>query len=163
LLFDDYMSNNLRRLMRRHRYTVTFDRDFESVILAACSTSRIMRVYAEAFDAGYAHSFEVWNTDGELVAGGYGIATGAAFNFESQFAYESNASKIGMTVLNWHLANWGYLFNDGELIDPLWRSVGFHEIPRHEFLACFSEAVRVPHRAGRWRIESVETVSHGQP
>ena len=65
------MSNNLRRLMRQGRYTVTFDQDFEQVI-AACAarrgrwhltwiTPRIMRVYADAFDAGEAHSFEVWN------------------------------------------------------------------------------------------------------
>jgi leucyl/phenylalanyl-tRNA--protein transferase len=108
--------------------------------------------------------FEVWNTDGELVAGGYGIATGAPFSFESQFARESNASKVGMTVLKWHLANWGYHFNDGKLIGPLWRSVGFREIPRQEFLGRLSEAVWVPHKAGRWRIESgVEKVSRWQP
>ena len=94
-----------------------------------------MRAYAEAFDAGHAHSFEVWNEAGELVAGGYGIATGAAFSAESQFSHEPNASKIGMTVLNWHLAKWGYRFNDGKLIGPLWESMGFREIPRHDFLA----------------------------
>ena len=33
LFFDEFhMSNNLRRLMRQGRYTVTFDRDFEGVI-----------------------------------------------------------------------------------------------------------------------------------
>ena len=79
------------RLMRQDRYTVTFDRDFEAVI-AGCAgrrhgrwhltwiTPRIMRVYAEAFDAGHAHSFEVWNEAGELVGGGYGLASGAGFS-----------------------------------------------------------------------------------
>ena len=94
LLFDDvHIAHKQRKLMRQGRYTVTFDRDFEQVI-AACAgrregrwhltwiTPRIMRVYAEAFDAGHAHSFEVWNKAGELVAGGYGLGVGAAFTSE---------------------------------------------------------------------------------
>lgn len=176
LFFDAFhISNKLRRLMRQHRYTVTFDRDFERVILGCAGrregrwhltwiTPRIMRVYAEAFDAGYAHSFEVWNAHRKLVAGGYGVATGKAFCSESQFAHETNASKIGMTVLNWHLAHWGFRFNDGKLIGPLLRSVGFREIPRQQFLSCLSEAVRVPDRTGRWQVETdLETVSRWQP
>ncbi len=82
-----------------------------------------------------AHSFEVWNKAGELVAGGYGVAIGGSFTAESQFTHESNASRIGMTVLNWHLARWGYRFNDGKLIGPLWENMGFRDVPRHEFLA----------------------------
>jgi len=176
LFFRAYdMSNNLRRLMRRGRYRVTFDQDFEHVI-AGCAaprpgrwhltwiTPRIMRVYAEAFDAGQAHSFEVWNAEGALVAGGYGLATGAAFTFESQFARESNASKVGMSVLNWHLAHWGFHFNDGKLIGPLWQSVGFREIPRFEYLAHLAAATEAPGKSGRWRVEAdLETVSRWQP
>jgi leucyl/phenylalanyl-tRNA--protein transferase len=176
LLFKDlHISNNLRRLMRQRRYTVTFDRDFEGVI-AGCAgrrgglwhltwiTPRIMRAYAEAFDAGHVHSFEVWNQAGELVAGGYGIATGAAFSAESQFSHEPNASRIGITVLNWHLAHWGYRFNDGKLIGPLWRNMGFREIPRREYLGHLAMAVRATGKSGRWQVETdLDTVSHWQP
>lgn len=97
LFFKDFhISNNLRRLMRQGRYAVTFDRDFEGVI-GGCAgrrrgrwhltwiTARVMRAYADAFDAGHVHTFEVWNKAGELVAGGYGVATGAGFSAESQF------------------------------------------------------------------------------
>ncbi len=174
LLFfkNSHISNNLRRLMRQGHYSVTFDRDFEGVI-AACAgrrqgrwrltwiTPRMMRVYAEAFDSGHAHSFEVWNKAGELVAGGYGIAIGTSFTAESQFTYESNASRIGMTVLNWHLAHWGYRFNDGKLIGPLWENMGFRDVPRREFLALLSEAVRTSGKSDRWQVETdIETVSH---
>lgn len=169
-----HMSNNLRRLMRQRRYTVTFDRDFERVIVGCAGragrrrltwiTPRIMRVYAEAFDTGYAHSFEVWNRRGELVAGGYGVAIGAAFTFESQFTHEPNASKVGMSVLNWHLANRGFRFNDGKLNGPLWRSVGFRDVPREEFLKQLSEAVKMPQRTGLWQVEAdPDTVSRWQP
>lgn len=176
LFFNNFhISNNLRRLMRQGHYSVTFDRDFEAV-LAGCAghrpgrwhltwiTPRIMHAYAAAFDAGQAHSFEVWNAQGALVAGGYGIATGAAFSFESQFACEPNASKLGMTVLNWHLAHWDYRFNDGKLMGPLWRSVGFRDIPRRDFLARLAEAVRAPGKSGRWQVEADPAiVSRWQP
>jgi leucyl/phenylalanyl-tRNA--protein transferase len=176
LFFKDlHISNRLRRLMRQHRYTVTFDRDFEGVI-AGCAgrrqgrwhltwiTPRIMRAYAEAFDAGHVHTFEVWNEAGALVAGGYGIATGAGFSSESQFSHESNTSRIGMTVLNWHLAKWGFRFNDCKLIGPLWRNMGFREIPRQDYLARLAEAVRAPAKIGRWQVETdLETVSHWRP
>jgi leucyl/phenylalanyl-tRNA--protein transferase len=176
LFFDNFhMSNNLRRLMRQGRYTVTFDQDFERVLVGCAGkrhgrwhltwiTPRIMRVYADAFDAGAAHSFEVWNAQGALVGGGYGVTTGAAFCFESQFAQEPNASKLGMSVLNWHLARWGFHFNDGKLIGPLWQSVGFREVPRHEFLTRLAAAAKAPGKSGRWRVETdLETVSHWKP
>ena len=176
LFFDEFhMSHKLRKLMRQGRYTVTFDRDFEAVIKACAGrragrwhltwiTPRIMRVYAEAFDAGHAHSFEVWNSDGQLVAGGYGLGTGAAFSSESQFAHEANASKVGMAVLNWHLAKWGYRFNDGKLTGPLLESAGFREIPRSDFLARLADAVRRPGRTGRWQMEAdIASISQWQP
>jgi leucyl/phenylalanyl-tRNA---protein transferase len=176
LLFKNFhMSNNLRRLMRQGRYSVTFDRDFDAVI-AACAgrrqgrwhltwiTPRIMRVYAQAFDAGFAHSFEVWNEAGELVAGGYGVAIGAGFTAESQFTHESNASRVGVSLLNWHLANWGYRYNDGKLIGPLWENMGFRGTSRREFLALLSDAVVRPGKSGRWQVETdLETVSRWQP
>lgn len=170
-----HMSNNLRRLMRQGRHSVTFDRDFDAVI-AGCAgrregrwhltwiTPRIMRAYAQAYDAGHAHSFEVWNEAGELVAGGYGMAIGAGFTFESQFTRESNASRIGAAVLNWHLAQWGYRYNDGKLIGPLWENMGFRAMPRREFLALLSDAVRRPGKSGRWQVETdLDTVSRWQP
>jgi leucyl/phenylalanyl-tRNA---protein transferase len=176
LFFKDFhISNNLRRLMQQGRYTVTFDRDFEGVI-AACAgrradrwhltwiTPRIMRAYAEAFDAGHVHSYEVWNKAGELVAGGYGIVTGGAFSGESQFAHEPNASKLGLAVLNWHLARWGFRFFDGKLIGPLWASLGCREIPRRDYLVQLAEAVRLPGMSGRWQVETdLATVANWRP
>ena len=77
LLFKDFhLSNNLRWLMRQVHYTVTIDHDFEGVIVGCAGrrqgrwhltwiTPRIMRDYAEAFDAGHVHSYEVWNKAGD--------------------------------------------------------------------------------------------------
>ncbi|HEY0224404.1 MAG TPA: leucyl/phenylalanyl-tRNA--protein transferase [Pseudolabrys sp.] len=172
---DLHMSNNLRRLLRSGRYTVTFDRDFDAVI-AACAgrraghwhltwiTPRIMRAYAAAFDAGHAHSFEVWNKAGELVAGGYGLAVGGAFTGESQFVRENDASKLGLAVQLWHLAHWGYKFYDGKLMGPLWQSLGFRDVARQDYLARLRNAVKEPGKTGRWQVETdLTTVSNWQP
>jgi leucyl/phenylalanyl-tRNA--protein transferase len=166
LFFDEFhMAKRLRRQMRQAHYTVTFDRDFEGVI-AGCArrqsgyghltwiTPKVMRAYAELFDAGFVHSFEVWNDKGRLVGGGYGVAIGGAFVTESQFSLEPNTSKIGFSVLNWHLARWGFAFNDGKLMTPTCKDMGFREIPRRDFLDRLAAAERRPGRAGRWQVEA---------
>jgi leucyl/phenylalanyl-tRNA--protein transferase len=170
-----HIAKRLRRQMRQARYTVTFDRDFEGVI-AACAgqrsgrwhltwiTPRIMRAYAEAFDAGHAHSFEVWNEAGALAGGGYGVSIGGMFSTESQFSREANTSKIGFTVLNWHLAKWGYAFNDGKLMTPTCADMGFRDVARREYLARLSDALRLPGNGGRWQVEAdVAAVADWQP
>jgi leucyl/phenylalanyl-tRNA---protein transferase len=176
LFFNElHIAKRLRRQMRQGQYTVTFDRDFEGVI-AGCAgnragrwhltwiTPRIMRAYAELFDLGHAHSFEVWNDRSELVGGGYGVALGASFVTESQFSREPNTSKIGFTVLEWHLAHWGFAFNDGKLMTPTCRDMGFRDIPRGEFLSRLREAERAPGRPGRWQVEAdVAAVADWQP
>ncbi len=176
LFYNDFhIAKRLRRQMRQGHYTVTFDRDFERVI-AACAghragrwhltwiTPRIMRAYADLFDAGFAHSFEVWNERGELAGGGYGVAVGNAFATESQFSHEANTSKIGFAVLNWHLARWGFAFNDGKLMTPTCQDMGFREVPRREFLARLAQAESAPGRHGRWQVEAdVAIVANWQP
>jgi leucyl/phenylalanyl-tRNA--protein transferase len=176
LFFDElHIAKRLRRQIRQGQYTVTFDRDFESVITGCAGhragrwhltwiTPKIMRAYADLFDAGHAHSFEVWNERGELAGGGYGVAVGSAFVTESQFSREPNTSKIGFTVLNWHLAHWGFAFNDGKLMTPTCHDMGFREIPRRDFLARLTQAERRPGKSGRWQIEAdVAAVAVWQP
>ena len=169
-----HIAKRLRRQMRQEHYSVSFDRDFEGVI-ASCAhrhshlnltwiTPKVMRAYTELFDAGYVHSFEVWNAKGELAGGGYGVAVGGAFATESQFSHEPNTSKIGFTLLNWHLAHWGFAFNDGKLMTPTTHDMGFRDVPRREFLARLTEATQRPGKTGRWQTEaSLATVADWQP
>src|SRR5688572_15245601 len=72
LFFDGFhVSRRLRVIMRQGKYCVTFDRDFEGVIVGCAGrrrgrwhltwiTPRIMRAYARLYDEGHVHSFEVW-------------------------------------------------------------------------------------------------------
>lgn len=176
LFFDElHIAKRLRRQMRQGQYTVTFDRDFDAVIKACAGTRtgrwhvtwitpKIMQAYAAAFDAGHAHSFEVWNEKGELAGGGYGVAVGNSFVTESQFSREPNTSKIGFTVLNWHLAQWGFSFNDGKMLTPTTRDMGFREIPRADFQKLLANAAKNSSRIGRWQTEAdLAKISEWQP
>jgi leucyl/phenylalanyl-tRNA--protein transferase len=176
LFFNElHIAKRLRRQMRQGQYTVTFDRDFEGVITACAGrrsgrwhvtwiTPKVMHAYAQAFDTGYAHSFEVWNANGKLAGGGYGLSLGGAFFTESQFSHEPNTSKLGFTVLNWHLARWGFAFNDGKLMTPTCHEMGFRDIPRSEFLARLSQAERRPDKMGRWPMEAdLAAIADWQP
>jgi leucyl/phenylalanyl-tRNA--protein transferase len=176
LFFDElHMAKRLRRLMRQGRYTVTFDRAFEEVMKACAGrrkgrwhvtwiTPRIMRAYAALFDAGYVHSFEVWNADGALVGGGYGVALGRIFFTESQFSLEDNTSKLGFSVLNWHLAQWGYVLNDGKEPTPTILDMGFRSIPRAEFLHILAANAGAGGKSGPWSVEAdVKAIAEWQP
>jgi leucyl/phenylalanyl-tRNA--protein transferase len=162
---DHHIGKTIRNKLRNARYSVTFDRDFESVV-AACAgrrakrwhltwiTPHIMRAYTDLFDAGYAHSFEVWNEAGQLAGGGYGVAVGASFSGESQFSLEPDTSKIGLSVLNFHLARWGFHFDDGKLLTPNMQAMGFRDIDRADYLSRLAHAVRAPSKTGRWKAEA---------
>jgi len=176
LFFSEaHIAKRLRRQMRQEHYSVSFDRDFDGVIKACAGqrqgrlpitwiTPRVMHLYAQAFDAGLAHSFEVWNDKSELVGGGYGLAIGGIFVTESQFSREPNTSKIGFTVLNWHLAKWGFAFNDGKVMTPTCNDMGFRDIPRSDFLARLAKEERRAAKIGRWQVETdLATIADWQP
>ena len=154
---------------------MTFDTAFDDVIQACARprsgkvpltwiTPRIMTAYAAAFASGDAHSFEVWDRTGELVGGGFGLAYGAMFTTESQFSWAPNTSKIGFAVLNWHLAHWGFVLNDGKQFTPTIDGMGFREIPRDDFVALCDRHGRSPAKSGRWAVEAdLATVSTWRP
>ncbi|MEG6509864.1 leucyl/phenylalanyl-tRNA--protein transferase [Methyloligella sp. 2.7D] len=174
-LEEFHIGKQVRRTMRRGDYRVTFDQDFERVITACAGkrpghwhlnwiTPKIMWSYADLFDAGIAHSFEVWDREGELVGGGYGIAVGSVYIGESLFSLRRDTSKIGVAMLVWHLAKWGYSFIDTKHMNPLMESFGFRAVPRAEFLALNEEAMAKPGRIGRWHAEAgTEVVADWRP
>jgi leucyl/phenylalanyl-tRNA--protein transferase len=165
VLFEDFhISSRLRAMMRQGKYTVTFDRDLESVIKACAGrrpgqwpltwvTPRIMRAYARAYDEGHVHSFEVWNKAGDLVGGGYGVAVGRVFVIESMFFHESNASKIGFSVLARHLAKWGFVMCDNKWLTGTTAQMGFRDMERPEYLRRLADLAEAPAGPARWEAE----------
>lgn len=166
LFFEDHhIAKRFRTTMRTSGYRVTFDTDFDAVIKACAEprsnrahaltwiTPRIMQLYSDMHRAGYAHSVEVWDGDGNLAGGSYGVAVGKIFVTESQFFRQPNASKIGYHVLNHHLAKWGFVLNDNKGWTEATAKMGFREIPREDFERILAEHAHGPDRIGPWTIE----------
>lgn len=161
-LTDLRISRRVKRLIRKGEYRVTFDTAFADV-LAACAaprdynwhtltwlTPRFMQLYAALHRMGFAHSFEVWNGEGELVGGGFGVAFGGIFIGESMFSREPDTSKLGFAVLVAHLRAWGFTAVDGRDSTPVMEKAGFRMIPRAQFEALLEENQAAPERLGPW-------------
>lgn len=117
------VTRSLRQSTRRYRVSV--DREFEAVI-ADCAdplrpggwiTPEIVSAYTELHDLGWAHSVEVWDRDGELVGGLYGLSLGGLFAGESMFHMARDASKVALV----HLVVLMNRAGDG-LIDVQWQT-----------------------------------------
>ena len=176
LSFEDFhIAKRLRVHLRQARCRVTFDRDFAGVMKACAAPRRrkwqltwitpsLMRAYADLHAAGFAHSYEVWNAQGDLVGGGYGVAVGRTFTIESRFVRAANTSKIGLALLNWHLDRWGFAFIDNKVPNRNVIEMGFRRVPRTEFATLLADAARAPSRVGRWQVETdLPTVAEWQP
>ena len=171
---DFHIEKTLRRRLRLKDFRVTFDQDFDAVI-RACAAPRpgrlhltwirpdIIEAFTRAFDAGLAHSFEVWDRAGNLVGGGYGLAVGRVFFTESQFSRQRDASKVGFTVLNCHLQRWGYVLNDGKKLSGHLSQLGFKLVAKGAFNALLAEACREAGRDGRWTVDEALDVASWDP
>lgn len=106
---SDYQpSKSLRKQARRSRWQLTVNQAFDEVI-HACSLPRsnglpegehtwihqeMIEAYTELHRYGFAHSVEVWDENGKLIGGLYGLKIGHIYFGESMFHRASNASKL---------------------------------------------------------------------
>jgi leucyl/phenylalanyl-tRNA--protein transferase len=93
-----------------------------------------------------AHSVEVWDRDGNLAGGLYGLELGGVFAGESMFHVVTNASKVA-------LAHLGQMLNDGtgRIIDTQWmtshlESMGAKPINRREYCQNLPKYLAIPPR-----------------
>lgn len=161
---ESRIEKNLRRVLRQGRSRVTFDRAFREV-MAGCAeprpgrppltwiSPRFMDAYAALHEAGHAHSVEVWDAEGRLAGGLYGVASGPVFFTESQFARQRDASKVAFVTLNRHLASWGYMLNDGKKMTGHLEGLGMRNISREDFLEILREPNAASGPVGRWEVD----------
>jgi leucyl/phenylalanyl-tRNA---protein transferase len=145
-----HISRSLRQSTRR--FQVSVDADFEGVI-RGCADSRrrdpwISEDFVEAYTMlhrlGWAHSVEVWDNDGNLVGGLYGVAIGGLFAGESMFHEVRDASKVALVHLVVVMNRGG-----GRLLDVQWQtphleSLGAVVIGRDAYLDKLKEALDGP-------------------
>lgn len=143
-----HISRSLRRRLRRADYHVTMDRAFREV-LDGCAAPRrdetgtwlvpaMIEAYLRLFEAGAAHSIEVW-LNGRLAGGLYGVALGRMFFGESMFSRAPDVSKIALVALATQLARWRFPIIDCQMQTAHLASLGAYDVPRARF-------VRLVHR-----------------
>lgn len=147
-----HVSRSLRR--SRGWYDLTVDRAFGEVIGACADPARpgawisdaILEAYEHLHALGWAHSVEVWDREGRLAGGLYGLAIGGLFAGESMFHRATDASKVALAGLVDVLSD---EYADRRLIDVQWRTrhlatLGVVSWPRTRYLGALARLVDVP-------------------
>lgn len=159
----------LRKLARSGRYHVTFDTCFDEV-LGQCGnrestwlTKEVVETYVELHRRGHAHSVEVWDEEGALIGGLYGMASGRIFSTDSAFQHARDAIRIAFMHLNCHLQHWGFVLNDMQMPSGLADALGCESISRKRYSALLDEYASAESRIGPWHIDDVLDVADWIP
>ena len=83
---------------------------------------------------GYAVSVEVWNKEGDLAGGLYGMSMPNAFIGESMFSREPNTSKLALICLAQRLQSIGIKMIDCQLETAHLKSMGGRFISYEEYM-----------------------------
>jgi leucyl/phenylalanyl-tRNA--protein transferase len=131
------------------RFEIRVDTCFADVMRACGDPSRedgwitaeFIAAYTRLHELGYAHSVEVFDRQGQLAGGLYGVRLNGLFAGESMFHTQRDASKVALMALV-------QLMNDSrmQLLDVQWctehlSSLGAIEVPRDQYLAFLAEAL----------------------
>lgn len=148
-----HVTRSLRKSAKR--YVTTVDAD-PGGVLARCADperpngwidERVVSAYRQLHDAGRVHTVEVWDADGSLVGGLYGVHVGALFAGESMFHDPSrgrDASKVALIRLVVQLRQVGVGVLDVQWLTEHLGTLGAYEIPREEYLRKLSAALAYP-------------------
>ncbi|MFV8817245.1 leucyl/phenylalanyl-tRNA--protein transferase [Haliea sp. E17] len=156
------VSRSLRRTLRRDHFRLAVDQRFPQV-MAACAELRgdglgtwigsdMIGAYCDLHAIGHAHSIEVYDGEGALVGGLYGIALGRVFFGESMFSRVSDASKVAMVGLVDILRRGGFRLIDCQVESAHLNSLGACNISRAEFEGLLDEFADVPHDQSVWTL-----------
>jgi len=143
-----HIPHGLKRALKKNRFSVTIDENFEGVIQACASmhgatwiSEGIRRAYCELHHQGFAHSVEA-RLDGELAGGLYGVRIRGAFFGESMFHRATDASKVALVALVERLRAGGFLLLDTQWTTPHLEQFGAFEVPRADYLKLLESALQ---------------------
>jgi leucyl/phenylalanyl-tRNA--protein transferase len=141
------ISRSLRQSVRR--FTLSVDQDFAAVIDSCANPERpngwinpdVRAAYDTLHDLGWAHSIEVWDSEGSLAGGLYGVAVGGLFAGESMFYEVSDASKVALVHLVVMLSDRPGCMLDVQWLTPHLERMGAVVIGRDEYLRRLPDAL----------------------
>jgi leucyl/phenylalanyl-tRNA--protein transferase len=112
------------------------------------------RAYVLLHEAGYAHSFEAYAANGDLVGGLYGVAINGIFCGESMFARADDASKIAFVYALAHLRSLGFTHVDCQVHTAHLERFGAQPWERNDFLDLLQAPAESPARIGLWNFDA---------
>ena len=154
VIFPDeiHISHSMRTLMRKGRYSIGINEDFDGVIRGCSKTNgrywedgawlgeNIIQAFTALHKQGFAASVEVWdNETDELVGGLYGVTIGKVFIGESMFSKVPSGSKIALIFLARYLQEHGGKMIDCQLETPHLKSMGGRYISYEEYMEIMNE------------------------
>lgn len=142
---DFHVSKSLKKTWKKSHWRVTQNQNFVGVIQACAKVSRsgqsgtwilpeMVAAYVQLHQQGWAQSVEVWNSEGLLVGGIYGVRSPHYFSAESMFFLESGASRYALWHLVQRLTVEGLNWMDIQMLTPTTESLGGKLVTRKEFL-----------------------------
>ena len=143
-----HLSRRMMRLIRQGRYIYSCDVGFRSV-MEACADRETTWISEDLIDSferlhklGFAHSVEVWNKEGQLIGGTYGVTIGAAFFAESMFQREKEASKAALYYCHHLLVEGGFQLWDVQFYTEHLAQFGCTEISESDYKQRLSQALQ---------------------
>ena len=143
-----HVSSNVERIIRQGRFECRVDTRFRDVMVACADrdTTWISNLIIDSFEmlhlAGHAHSVEMFNHDGELAGGLYGVSMGAAFFGESMFKKEKEADKVALWHCHRILQANGFELWDTQFYTDHLAQFGCIEIPSDEYAKKLDKALQ---------------------
>ena len=146
-----HLSKSLNKIIQSSRFSINLDSAFREVITQCRSVKRsgqlgtwiddaMVKAYCDLHDAGYAHSYEVYEKD-ELVGGLYGVALGGVFFGESMFSRKRDASKVALVSLVEHLLKRKFILLDTQWTTPHLKQFGAIDITKSDYMKSLHEAI----------------------
>lgn len=139
------ISRSLKKVLKRENFFISHNQDFNSVIHACAAprayaestwiTADMQAAYIQLHQQGHAHSVEVWDENGDLVAGLYGVLIDKVFCGESMFHRKTDMSKVATVALTQWCVEKGIGLIDCQIPNPHLTSLGAIEMPKRQFLS----------------------------
>lgn len=141
------VTKSMRQSARR--YDVRLDTCFSRVIRACADPARehgwindaFIAAYTRLHELGWAHSVEVFDREGRLAGGLYGVRVDGLFAGESMFHVQRDASKVALMALVDLMRTSGMALLDVQWCTDHLASLGAVAIPRQAYLAKLANAL----------------------
>ena len=145
-----HIPHGLRRELSKYPFDFHVNANFKGVMEACANATRpdqdgtwitpvIIDAYQKFHELGYAHSFEAYSKEGELVGGLYGVSVGKIFCGESMFYKISGASKFAFVNMVKYLEKLGVVLLDTQVVTSATAAFGAREIPRETYISLLSQ------------------------